>query len=177
MPGVREKPLHLQSTTDLWIAIAAIPVFLSFFVALPFLATAGHSWLGPFWGPFWLALVWFGFFTVQGVFGIPPRLKELCRRGAWVPPGTARRPVLASIVLELLIIAAGVANIFAMAGVSSLAVAAGMRESFAGVLGCFFSLSLAGAAIVALRRLARKPPGPEGTTGPSPPSDRPPEQA
>ena len=174
MPGGREKPLHLQSTTDLWVGIIGFPAFGSFFVAVPLVGTpVGGSW----WGTFWFLLLFGGFFTLAGVLLGVPRFKELRRRGAWVPPGMARQPVLVSIVLELLILAAGVADICAGAGVAKLAVAAGLRADFAGVLGSIVFVSLAGVAVVVLRRLARKPPGPEGngTAEPSPPADRPPE--
>jgi len=86
----------------------------------------------------------------------------------------ARQPVLVSTVLVLLILAAGLADMCAMAGVAKLAVAAGLQASFAGVLGSVVSVSLAGVAVFVLRRLARKPPVSEGTgaTEPSPPTDR-----
>jgi hypothetical protein len=46
------------------------------------------------------------------VLGIP-RLEELHRRGAWVPPGADRRPVLVAVALALLIIVAAGAFMFA----------------------------------------------------------------
>jgi hypothetical protein len=124
MPGGREKPLHLQSTTDLWMGIVPVPVFGSFFVAVPLLGTPVN---GSSWSTLWLVPFVVGFFTLAGVLGSVPRLKELRRRGEWVPPGMAGQPVLVSIVLVLLILAACVADIFAMAGIASLAVAAGRR--------------------------------------------------
>src|SRR5262249_48808265 len=101
-------------------------------------------------------LLFTGFFTLGGVWAGVSRLKELHRRGAWAPRGTARHPVLVSLVLVFLTLATGVAFIFAGLGVSSLAVAAGLRESWAGGLGA--------GAILVLRRLARKPPA-SGSTG------------
>jgi hypothetical protein len=174
MPGGREKPLHLQSTTDLWVAIVAVPGFGSFFVAVPLLGTPVN---GSRWSVLWIVPLFIACFTLVGVVVCVPHLKELRRRGAWVPPGVTRRPVLGSIVLVLLILAAGVVFILTGMGVAKLAVAAGMRESFAGVLGSIVIFSLAGVAVFVLRRWARKPPGPEGngTTEPGPRADRPPE--
>lgn len=152
MPGGRERPLHLQSTTDLWVGVVFVPAFGSFFVAVPLLGTPVN---GSWWSTFWLVLFLVGFFTLAGVLGSPSRLKELHRRGECVPPGIARQSVLVSIVLALLVMAAGVADIFAMAGVASLAVAAGLREVVAGVLASAVGVSLAGAAVFVLWRLAR----------------------
>jgi hypothetical protein len=163
MPGGREKPLHLQSTTDLWAGVFAIPAFGSFFLAVPLMGTpVDRSW--SWWNTLGLELLFIGFFTLGGVLGGVSRLNELHRRGAWVPRGTARRPVLVSLVLVFLTLATGVAFIFVGFGVSSLAVAAGLRESWAGGLGGAVSLSLVGGAILALRRLARKPPASEDTS-------------
>src|SRR5262249_27670845 len=147
MPGGREKPLHLQPASELWVGILGVPVFGSFFVAVPVLGTPVGGWWGR---TFLVGVCLVGVFTLAGVLGGVPRLKELRRRGAWVPPGMARQPVLVSIVLALLVLAACVADIFALAGVAKLAVAAGMREAFAGVLGSAVSVSLAGAAVVIL---------------------------
>lgn len=160
MPGGREKPLHLQSTTDLWVGICGIPAFGSFFLAVPLMGTpVDRSW--SWWHPLGLELLFIGFFTLGGVLGGVSRLKELHRRGAWVPRGTARHPVLVCLVQVVLTLATGVSFIFAGLGVSSLAVAAGLQESWAGGLGGAVSLSLVGGAIVVLRRWARKPPATE----------------
>jgi hypothetical protein len=173
MPGGREKPLHLQSTSDLWVGIIGFPAFGSFFVAVPLVGTP----VSGSWSRLWIVLFLGGFFTLTGVLLGVPRLKELRRRGAWVPPGVTWQPVLVSIVLVLLIMAAGVACIFTGGGVSELAVAAGMRESLAGGLGAAVTLLLAGGAGSGLWRLVRNPPPPEGngSTEPSPPAERPPE--
>jgi hypothetical protein len=91
MPGGSEKPLHLQSTTDLWVGALGIPAFGSFFLAVPLMGTpADRSW--SWWHPRGLELLLIGFFAVGGVLGGVPRLRELHRRGARVPRGTAGRP-------------------------------------------------------------------------------------
>src|SRR5262245_51888083 len=103
MPGVREKPIHLRSTTDLWAPIIFAPVFGSCFVAMP-LTLGPVSW----WGTLVL-LLFGGSFGLAGTLSAVSGLKELRRRGAWAPPGVARHPVLVSVVLVLLIMTVGVA--------------------------------------------------------------------
>jgi hypothetical protein len=175
MPGGREKPLHLQTTRDLWVGIICFPAFGSFFVAVPLVlgTPVGGSWRSTLW----IVLLFGGFFTLAGVLLGVPRLKELCRRGTWVPPGVARQPILVSIVLVLLIMAAGVACSFTGSWVSQVAVAAGLREALAGFLASAVIGSLIAVAVFVLRRLVRQPLGSEGngTTEPSPPAERPPE--
>src|SRR5262245_59715386 len=103
MPGVREKPLHLRSTTDLWAPIIFAPVFGSCIVAMP-LTLGTLSW----WGTLVL-LLFGGSFALPAVLSAVSGLKELRRRSAWVPPGVARQPVLGPIVLWLLTRPVGVA--------------------------------------------------------------------
>jgi len=172
MPGVREKPLHLQSNTDLWVPILFAPTFGSLFVAVPLTVDTG-SW----WSTLGLVLLFGGFFTLAGVLAAVRGLPELRRRGAWVPPGVARQPVLVSIVLVLLIMTAGVAYALAAFWVMELAMAAGLRGVFAGVLAPVVFFSLVGVTGLVLRRMARKPPTSEGNaaTEPGPPAKRPPE--
>jgi hypothetical protein len=66
--------------------------------------------------------------------------------------------VLVSIVMELLIMTACLAYAFAAHQLMELAVAAGMREAFAGVLSAVFFFILVGVTIFVVWRLARKPP-------------------
>ncbi|MFO0965641.1 MAG: hypothetical protein U0793_08670 [Gemmataceae bacterium] len=74
MPGGREKPLHLQSTTDLWVRLVFPPGFGSFFVATPLAlgASAGGSWRSTLW----FVLLLGGFFMLAGVLLAVPALKE-----------------------------------------------------------------------------------------------------
>jgi hypothetical protein len=157
----------------LWVGIVAFPAFGCLFLAVPMMGTPVD---GSGWTTFWMVSLSGGFFLVSGVLLGVPRLKELRRRREWVPPGTARQPVLASTIMVLLILAVGVAFFFAGGWVAELAVAAGLREVFAGFLGSAVTASLAGVTVFVVRRLARQPPDAEGdgTTEPSPPTDRPP---
>ena len=172
MPGVREKPLHLQSNTDLWVPIVFAPTFGSLFVAVPLTVDTG-SW----WNTLGLVLLFGGFFTLAGVLAAVRGLPELRRRGAWVPPGVARQPVLVSIVLVLLIMTVGVAYAVIAYWVMELAMVAGLRGVFAGVLAPVVFFSLVGVTGLVLRQLARKPPTSEGnaTTEPSPPAEHSPD--
>ena len=101
MPG-REKPLHLQSVSDLWVTIIIFPVFLGTLFGTFFVVDVpeGKQWQ-------WLCtLVLFGaFFGFLGTAGIRSRLSELTRRGQWVPPGATRRPALVGVVLGLFFVA------------------------------------------------------------------------
>src|SRR5947207_14239135 len=82
MPGGREKPLHLQSTSDLWVGIIGFPAFGSFFVAVPLMlgTPVGGSW----WSTLWMVLLFGGSFTLAGLLVCVPRLSDLLRRAASV---------------------------------------------------------------------------------------------
>jgi hypothetical protein len=163
MPGGHEKPLPIQSTTDLWVGILGFPAFGSLFVAVPMIGTPTD---GSRWTTFWAVSLFVGFFLLAGVLLGVPRLKELRRRREWVPPGTARRPVLVSTIMVLLILAAGAFYMIAGGWVGELAVAAGLGALYAGLLGSAIAASLAGLTVLAVRRWARRAPGAEsnGTT-------------
>jgi hypothetical protein len=171
MPGVRGKPLHLESNTDLWAPIVFAPTFGSLFVAVPLTADTG-SW----WSTLGLVLLFGGFFTLAGALAAVRGLPELRRRGAWVPPGVARQPVLVSIVLVLLIMTVGVAYALTAFWVMELAMAAGLRGLLAGLLSPVVFFSLVGVTGFVLWRWARKFPTSKGngTTEPGPPAERPP---
>ncbi len=94
-----------QPVTAMWATILAVPVFGGMLVSVPF-AVAGE---GGAWGTVLAVLVVGGFFTLAALVLGTPRLEELHRRGAWVPPGTDRRPVLVTVALALLVMAAAVA--------------------------------------------------------------------
>jgi hypothetical protein len=97
-----------QTVTALWVYTITPAVFGGIFVSVPF---TGED----LWGKFLAVLVSGGFFTLAALILGVPRLEELRRRGAWVPPGTQRRPVLVTLALALLIMVAVVA--FMHAGV------------------------------------------------------------
>jgi len=155
MPGGRAKPLHLQRTGELWSGIVGLPMFGSFFVGLPLV-----------FGPLWLGLLLGGLITLVGVVVDVPTLRELRRRGAWVPPGTARHPVLVSVVLVFLIMSATLTVVSALCWISELAKSP--------VLSAVLSAGLVGGVTVFLFRIAlrvdRKPPPASGGSGTSEPS-------
>jgi hypothetical protein len=101
-----------QTVAALWVTIVTVPVFGGMLVNVPFACTDLE---GGAWGMFLAVLVVVGFSTLGALVMGVPRLEELHRRGAWVPPGTGRRPVLVTIALALLIMVAVVA--FMRAGV------------------------------------------------------------
>lgn len=171
MPGGREKPLHLQSTSDLWVGIIGFPAFGSFFVAVPLVlgTPVGGSW----WSMLWMVLLFSGLFMLAGALVGVPRLKELRRRGEWVPPGMAWQPALVSIVLVFLIMAVAIAIIFVGFWIS--------EPANSPVVSAIAGGGLVGTVIVFInqigRRLIRRPPASagNGATKPSPPAGRPPE--
>jgi hypothetical protein len=85
----------------LWPWIVAPPFFAVVGVALPFTSTSGPG------GGVGLILGSLAFLGVWATAVSRPLLMELARRGEWVPPGTARRPVLVALAIPVLILAAG----------------------------------------------------------------------
>jgi hypothetical protein len=91
MPG-RGRPTHEQTTEALWTQVLGFPLFLPFMVVATFLGVARE-------GPWRVWLVRTGmslFFWLVAWSVAVPRLRELGRRGTWLPPGLQRWPVLAS---------------------------------------------------------------------------------
>ena len=84
------RPPRLQSITDLWAVIIFVSVIAGMASCAPILGTFPE---GQEWKRLGALLTVGGFFgaiaPVVGVF----HLSELVRRGAWVPPGTARHPL------------------------------------------------------------------------------------
>jgi hypothetical protein len=169
MPG--GIPPSRQSVRDLWSAIISFPIFGGLFVGV----TLGVTLMGtPKDGEgdrFWIVLVVGGFLGVWATVPNVVYLSELARRRVWVPPGTARHPILVAIPLTVLLLAAGVTVVFAGISISRLAMPAVLRWALQG--------GLLGAAILLIiripERLARKLPVSEGNgaTEPTPPGDRP----
>jgi hypothetical protein len=170
MPGRGKGPSRL-SVRDLWFEIFAFPTFGGFLLGVTLMGTPK----GGEWARFWMVLVIGGFLGVWASVVSVVNLSELARRRVWVPPGTARHPILVAIALTVLLLAAGVAIDFAGIWVTGLAFGLAMP---AWLMGAFIG-GLVGALFVSFdligRRLARKPPGSEGNaaTEPRPPADRP----
>ncbi|HKB42187.1 MAG TPA: hypothetical protein VKD72_37520 [Gemmataceae bacterium] len=103
-------PLEREPVTELWVGILVFPVFGGMIASVPL---AGSDPEGGAWGTFLAVLLVGGFCTLMALVLGVPRLEELRRRGAWAPPGTDRRPVLAAGALALLIMTAAGAFMFA----------------------------------------------------------------
>jgi hypothetical protein len=105
-------PLERETVTGLWVSIIVFPVFAGTVAGVPL---AGTDPEGSAWRTFLAMLLVGGFMTLLGLLMGVPRLEELRRRGAWVPPGTDRHPVLVAVALALLIMTA--VGAFMLAGV------------------------------------------------------------
>jgi len=97
-----------QTPTDLWAMIIGPAVLV------------GLAIYGPFWADSWLILGGIVFLGIWAVAMSNPFLRELTRRGEWVPPGTARHPALVAIVLTALLAAAVVATLLTLVWVERL---------------------------------------------------------
>src|SRR5262245_32413262 len=104
MPG--GIPPSRQSVRELWSAIISFPIFGGFFLGV----TLGVTLMGtPIDGEgdrFWIVLVVGGFLGVCSTVLSVVYLSELARRSVWVPPGTARLPILVAIPLTVLLLGA-----------------------------------------------------------------------
>jgi hypothetical protein len=87
----------------LWAFIVAPPFFAVLGVGL---ALTSISVDGP-GGRVGLLLASLAFLGIWATAVSRPLLKELARRGEWVPPGTARQPVLVALAIPVLIHAVG----------------------------------------------------------------------
>jgi hypothetical protein len=131
--------------------------------------------------PLWPVFLVGGFVVVWATVPNVICVRELVRRGAWVPPGTARHPILMAIALTALLLALGVAVDVAAVGVGPLLelerVGSPIRVGASICAVGFAFLGLIRLVVLAGRRLARTPPGPKGrgTTAPSPSAGCPPE--
>jgi hypothetical protein len=104
-PAVVPNP---PTATDLWAMIIGPAVF------------GGLALYGPLWGDFWFTLGGIAFLGLWAFAINRPFLRELARRGEWVPPGTVRRPVLAAIALTALLAAVVVAVLLTLVWVERL---------------------------------------------------------
>lgn len=102
-PDPAPKPtseLQRATVTDLWVVTIVPAVFGGLIASAPL---AGTSTEGGPWTTFLVVIVCVLFFTFAVLLLGVPRLEELRRRGAWVPPVTDRAPVLVVVALALLI--------------------------------------------------------------------------
>jgi hypothetical protein len=98
----------------LWLAIAFFSVVAGMTLCAPLLGTFPE---GKEWHRFGALFTLGGFFgAIATAVGVS-HLLELLRRGAWVPPGTARHPVLVAISLVVLLAAPTVAFMLTVAWV------------------------------------------------------------
>jgi hypothetical protein len=108
--------------------------------------------------PFWVVFLACGFLGVWATAVPVVHMRELVRRGAWVPPGTNGRPILLGIAVSILLMAMGIAIDFAVfwvfsgleiTSVPQAAVVGGLVGGLVAVV--FVSLERIG------QQLARKP--------------------
>jgi hypothetical protein len=91
--------LNPDERDRLWVFIVAPPFFAVMGIALVLTSTSVE---GP-GGRVGLILGCLAFLGVWATAVSRPLLKELASRGAWVPPGTARHPVLVTLAIPVLI--------------------------------------------------------------------------
>jgi hypothetical protein len=94
----RDKPLHLQSTADVWVPMLGLPAFGGILLTVPLVGTPAD---GSYWGSVAVVLIVLVFFEFAGLFMAVPGLEELRQRGAWLPPGYHRYPILVTLAVPL----------------------------------------------------------------------------
>ncbi len=98
------EPLLNENERGLWWALSIAPPFFAVVgIALPLTSTSVD---GP-GGRVGLILGSLAFLGIWTTAVSRPLLKELTRRGEWVPPGTARYPVLVALAVSVVILAVG----------------------------------------------------------------------
>jgi hypothetical protein len=110
-------PLERETVTDLWLGILVFPVFGGMIASVPLV---GSDPEGGAWRTFLAVLLVGGLATLLELIVGVPRLEELRRRGAWVPPGTDRHPLLVAVALTLLIMTAAGTFMLAVAWLPEL---------------------------------------------------------
>ncbi|MGL4423648.1 MAG: hypothetical protein ACRCZF_23530, partial [Gemmataceae bacterium] len=95
----------------LWGGIAALPIFGGVLVGATLVGTPRPGSLLPGWAATLLvaAFVWF-----LGWLLARRRLRELNRRGVWVPPGTVTRPAWAAAGVAAVMVAFGTLLVFSV---------------------------------------------------------------
>jgi hypothetical protein len=91
MPGGGPVIRPNDTVETLWFGLVIEPIFGGLFVAVTFAGRAD----GPEWTVWALRALIALFFCSFGSVTAAMCFRELRRRGAWVPPGVARRPWLA----------------------------------------------------------------------------------
>jgi hypothetical protein len=175
MPGRGRGPGR-QSVPELWSGIVGFSIFGGLFLGVILVG----AWSDPSAPSCPLFLVG-GFVVVWATVPNVVYVRELVRRGAWVPPGTARHPTPMAVALSALLLAVGVACDVAAVGIAQLFEDAlvGSPARVGAIIGAvgFAALGLVRLIILIWRRSGRTPPrlAGRGTSGPSPAADRPPE--
>jgi hypothetical protein len=100
---VNAQPMRLESPGELWAPILVIPMFGGLFVSIPLVGTPAEDNL---LSTFWIVVILCAFFSFGALILSVPRLEELVRREAWVPPGTAAHPVPVALALCAVVMAA-----------------------------------------------------------------------
>ena len=107
-PAPESRPagdLNQDELGRLWAFIVAPPFFAVLGVVLALVSTSVE-------GPGGRVGLLLGSLALLGIWATAisrPLLKELARGGAWVPPGTARYPVLVALAIPVVIHAVGLA--------------------------------------------------------------------
>jgi hypothetical protein len=165
MPG-RGKGPGQQSVRELWEGIGGFSLFGGLLLGL----TLTGLWSGRA-ASFWPLLLVGGFVVLWATVPNVIYVRELVRRGAWVPPGTARHPTVMLLAVGVVVVgvAVGLAQVIDLDGVPPAVVAVTI-----GAVG-FAALGLARLVVLAARRSGRVPPraAGNGTPGPGPAADPP----
>jgi hypothetical protein len=175
MPGRGRGPGR-QSVSELWSGIVGFSTFGGVFLGVILVGALSDPS-----APSWPLLLVGGFVVVWATVPNVVYIRELVRRGAWVPPGTARYPTPMAVALSALLLAVGVAWDVAVVGIAQLFEPAlvGPPARVGAIIGAvgFAALGLIRLIVLIWRRSGRTPPGSadRGTTGPSPAAERPPE--
>ena len=114
VPGAAPPP---QTAGDLWAVIIAPPALVGLYFS-GLLINAPPE--GGEWSGVWEVLGGIVFLGLWAVAMSKPFLRELARRGGWVPPGTARRPALVAVALTALLAVAVVAVLLTLVRVERL---------------------------------------------------------
>jgi hypothetical protein len=98
--------IESEPTGDLWVAMIFPPYFAGIILCIPLMGTPVD---GSPWGNVVLLLFVGAVFVIWARVVSPPRLRELARRGEWVPAGTMTHPYWVAFALTALNMAAVVA--------------------------------------------------------------------
>jgi hypothetical protein len=94
--------IERESVSGLWVGMILMTVFVGLFVTVPLVGTPTD---GNYWSKF-IAIPVIGAFCLAFATAVVwKNLKELARRGAWVPPGAERYPIRVAVATAAVLIA------------------------------------------------------------------------